>query len=198
MKKLSTSKGFTLIELLVVVIVVIAIGGFVVSILFSTLRGTNKTNALTVVRQNGNGAISQMSKTIRNAKNIVDPISCIVTSSQNHITILTAEGNYLTYACCTSTTGDSNTLISINGDYTDGVCSLTERISLFDTSSVTLESCSSVSTSFTCSQNSNIDSPSVGIKFTLKNYAADSGVSLQENSALIPFQTSVVLRNLAR
>lgn len=201
LKLKKSGAGFTLIELLVVIVVVIAIGMFVVSILISTLRGTNKTNALTVVRQNGNNAISQMSKTIRNAKSLNDPASCVsppvltpTLGPSDHISFTGQDGQIMTYACCMSTTGDSSTLISINEKFTGGSCSSAQQSSLLDKTSVTLTN----DCSFTCSQNSNIVSPSVKINFTLRSYTAGVGVLLQENSAIIPFQTSVVLRNLAR
>lgn len=59
--------GFTIIELLVVMIVLFAIGTTIGSTIVSTLRGSDKTNTLADVRQNGDYAISQMVKIIRNS-----------------------------------------------------------------------------------------------------------------------------------
>ena len=62
---LKSSFGFTLIELLVVILIIFSVGILIVSILFSALRGANKTNTIDLVRRNGNSAITQMSKMIR-------------------------------------------------------------------------------------------------------------------------------------
>jgi len=59
------SSGFTLIELLVVILVIFSVGVLIASVLFSALRGANKTNTIDTVRRNGNSAITQMSRMIR-------------------------------------------------------------------------------------------------------------------------------------
>ncbi len=61
----SIKKGFTLIELLVVILVIFSVGVLISSVLFSALRGANKTNTIDTVRRNGNSAITQMSRMIR-------------------------------------------------------------------------------------------------------------------------------------
>ena len=50
---------------LVVILIIFSVGILIVSILFSALRGANKTNTIDLVRRNGNSAITQMSKMIR-------------------------------------------------------------------------------------------------------------------------------------
>ena len=57
--------AFTLIELLVVILVIFSVGTLITSVLFSALRGANKTNTIDLVRRNGNSAITQMSRMIR-------------------------------------------------------------------------------------------------------------------------------------
>src|SRR3989344_4471058 len=59
------SDGFTLVELLVVILVIFSVGVLISSVLFSALRGANKTNTIDLVRRNGNSAITQMSRMIR-------------------------------------------------------------------------------------------------------------------------------------
>lgn len=48
-----SKRGFTLIELLVVLVVLLVVGSILISILFSSLRGTNKVNSIDNVRKMG-------------------------------------------------------------------------------------------------------------------------------------------------
>ncbi len=181
-------KGFTLIELLVVMGVLFVVGLIVGAILFSSLRGANKTNAITVVRQNGNYTISQMVKTIRNAKrfdgvkgfsDIDYTLDCSgedsLTKKYQYIKI-TSPDEGLTVFACNSPTISSNSA------------------SLVDTSAVAVveNTCS-----FTCTQRSISDSPTIGISFSLKYNQPGSGI-FAEKTANVLFQTSVTLRNEPR
>src|SRR3989344_4544421 len=85
------NKGFTLIEILVVMAVLIFIGLIIGSIVMSVLRGTNKTNTLTQVRQNGSYAISQISKTLRNAKSFE---GVKINEGNNYTTICNSSDEY--------------------------------------------------------------------------------------------------------
>src|SRR5258708_2486765 len=67
-KEFNNEFGYTLLELLAVMIVMAAIGLIVSTILVSTLRGSNKTNTINTVRENGNYTILQMSKMIEFAQ----------------------------------------------------------------------------------------------------------------------------------
>lgn len=184
MKKIFNSKkGFTLIELLAVMIVLIAVSSIIGAILFSSLRGTNKTNTLTAVRQNGNNAISQMVKMLRGAKRLDSPASCSVPLSPtpiptySFVTFTSFDDGQTTFSC------DSGTISS-------------NAASLLDLTGVSLVSCS-----FTCTQEGILDFPTVGINFSLREYAP-SGITLfsekTASATAIPFQTSVSLRNLKR
>lgn len=66
-------KGLTLVELLVVMAVLAVVGIFILNIFTSTLRGTNKTQVLGVIKQNGQAVLETMDKTIRNSDNVVCP-----------------------------------------------------------------------------------------------------------------------------
>src|SRR5471030_3143176 len=112
------NKGYTLIELLAVIIVMVTVGGIITSILVSALRGENKTNATTQVRQNGDSAISQMYKSIAYAKsfdgistdNVNFDINCVpgnppaptptpTPTAYKYIKITSFDGGQTTFAC---------------------------------------------------------------------------------------------------
>src|SRR6185295_7696266 len=85
MKSFFEQKGFTLIELLASMVVIMTIGVLVVTIIVSSLRGTNKTNAILQVKQNGSLTLNQMTKMIRDAATVESiggvPVSnCFVSS----------------------------------------------------------------------------------------------------------------------
>lgn len=193
-KNITNNAGFTLVEIMVVLAILIFIGAIIGSIVMSILRGTNKTNTLTMVRQNGSYAVSQMSKMLRNAKTFggLSETGASYTSICNsdiqykYIKIKSFDEGETTFSCCT------DTIASLSAGLT---CSDNNKYSLLDTANaVELQDCY-----FTCNQNSITDSPDIGINFSLK--AKTSGVSLAERQAsesAIPFNTSVILRNVGR
>lgn len=168
-------KGFTLIELLIAMSVVVVVGSILGAIILSSLQGANKTTSISSVRQNGNFAISQMSKMIRDAQRVDSPVCTIPPSPTptlapvRSITITSLDGFQTTFDC-------SGTTISSNS------------ASLLDTSTVSLSSCS-----ISCIQ-TNLDSPTVGISFTLIKAAA----TIFEQRASISFHTTVSLRSANR
>lgn len=177
MQNFKSGGGFTLIEILAVIFVLSTIGVLVAAIITSSLRGTNKTNTITAVRQNGFFAIAQMTKMIQNAKRLEYPYSCISPPSptpppaSSYLEINSPDGGETRFECSGST-------ISSNSG------------SLLDTSAVSVNSCS-----FTCSQTSLSDPPIIGISFTLIQKRT---TSFFEQNVSIPFQTSVVMRNANR
>ncbi len=189
-KQFKNEAGFTIIEMLTVMFVFAVVSSIAGAILVSSLRTSTKTNALANVRNNGTYVISQMSKTIRFARNITVPFPCIdvpptpfpiATSS---MTITNADGGTITYKCNGPTDIPANTITS-NG------------ASLMDTSTVTV---AANSCSFTCRQATTSDYPLIGINFSL-NGAAPSGNKFQENLAsgsAIQFTTSILMRNIDR
>ena len=181
-------KGFTLVELLAVIMVLGVIGGVVGGILISSLIGTNKTNSLESVRQNGNYALSQISKSIEfsrsfegvssnNLTYITDctqPLGVSPTPTPvpySYIKITSADGNETVFSCSSSTIS-SNSASLVNG------------------STIVVSSCS-----FTCSQDDLVVPPTIGINFTLSDR---KGGSFVQNTTSVSFQTSVTLRNLNR
>lgn len=178
------SEGFTLVELLIVVILLGIIGSMIGSILFASLRGSSKTAVLQLVRQNGNYAISQMAKTMRNAKNfngvkvnIVDDYITDCTQSgttqYKYVKVTDFTNSPVTFSCMSPSP-------SING------------LPLINTASVTMDSCS-----FTCSQNSIVEPPNITFNLTL--YQLGGGVTaFAEKNASLSFQTSISIRNFTR
>lgn len=177
MKHTTQQKGFTLVEMLAVMIVFVVIGSFVTAILITSLRGNNKTNTITAVRQNGNYALSQMAKTVRNARYLVSPASCGTISAPTvtqTLQLKDPDGNVITYDCSSGTNITSNSA------------------NLLDTTAVSLASCK-----FTCGQDRLIDQPEIGISFSLKQVNASTQFAdLTASASAIEFSTSVVLRNI--
>lgn len=62
--------GYTLIELLVVAAIMVILTVAVVNLFFSTLVGGGKSNTLNELRANGDFAITQMERTIRNGASV--------------------------------------------------------------------------------------------------------------------------------
>ncbi|MDO8576946.1 MAG: prepilin-type N-terminal cleavage/methylation domain-containing protein [Candidatus Daviesbacteria bacterium] len=65
--------GFTLVEILVVMAIMAIIGIIMVAIFTNTLRGSNKSQILAVIKQNGQAVLENMDKTIRGADNVICP-----------------------------------------------------------------------------------------------------------------------------
>lgn len=185
MTKMSHVKnGFTLIELLVVLIVMVVVGGVVAVILFTSLRGANKATTITTLRQNGTFAISQIGKTVRNAKRFggvsSDGTSYAATCTNpaipyKYVKVSTLAATDIVYACTATT-------ILANGS------------PLLDESAVAFDEPSSCF--FTCQRGEVSDLVSITIQFSLK--PKTESVLVERTASPIPFKTTVTLRNLAR
>ncbi len=168
-------QGFTLVELLAVMIVLITVGGLIFGVLYASLRGSNRATILTDVQENGDYVLTEMGRVIRFAQAVEDPASCIPGPTPSpttftSITIRNADQTRITYSC-----DDATDTIASNG------------ASLLDTQKVELTACS-----FTCSQNSVYETPTIGISFSLNKRDATSAI---DNNAPLTFQTTVTLRN---
>ncbi len=172
MRKVALQKGYTLVELLVVITILSVIGVIVVTVITISLRGSQKSDKLEIVRQGGDTAMSQMVRSIRYAKSLDSPASCVPATNVSSITITSLQDNgQTTYSCA------SNAIASNSAP-------------LVDTNAVNVNACS-----FTCSQQRVSDPPTIQIQFSL---SAKNESSFTETKAVIPFQTSVTLRNYAR
>ncbi len=167
------SLGFTLIELLAVVAVLGVVGSILFSVLFTTLRGSNRSDSLGLVSQNGKSALSQVTKMIQYAKSLEVPTTCYINDSETSVAtdsvkIRNFDNNITEFSC-------QNNTISSNS------------ASLLDTSQVRTTSCS-----FTCTQETAYDTPTITVSFTVAKVGENL---LFENSATLPFETTVSLRN---
>jgi prepilin-type N-terminal cleavage/methylation domain-containing protein len=185
MKNKKLQSGYTLIELLAVMIILVAVGTIITSILVSTLRSGDKSTTTNDIRQTGNYAIAQMSKMIAYAKSF-DGVSidgttfvdnCVPPSSQNYISVKISsfDGGQTTFRC------------TKDGIY--GVLS-SNSATLIDTGTIDATTCY-----FTCSQNNISTSPTIDINLTLQRKHASTFTLLPEAQTVIDFQTSVTLRN---
>lgn len=174
-KNENLEKGFTLVELLISMIILITVGTIMVSILTSSLRAGNKSQVINDVRQNGNYAITQMSKMIAYAK-VFNGLS---TTGSNYVT--TCDG-LISYTYIQITSFDNSVT-----SFSCGASAIYSNGSPLTNNSVSLKA---NSCSFTCIKTAS-GPPIIDIKFTLQKGAN----SLIENQSSIPFETSVTLRN---
>jgi prepilin-type N-terminal cleavage/methylation domain-containing protein len=192
-------KGFTLVEMLASIIVIAAISSVIAGIITSSLRGSNKTNAVETIRQNGNYALDQISKNIEYAQvfnglsqdEITYDISCpfstptpsvspiAVKTFYNFIKVTPFNSDPIEYECTDPPLPDTPTF-TVNGN------------EIFDTNSVSLMYCA-----ITCTQTNATDVPIIGISFKLgpKN---PNGLAENNNNQAITFQTSVTIRNYTK
>lgn len=176
-KKIKNNSGFTLVEMLTVIVLFVVIASIAMSILFASFRTAHKTDIVTLTQQNGNYAISQIAKTLRNARGLLSPFPCVPSVVANSITVITSDNQQVSYVC--------NALqpptIASNG------------ASLLDTNVVSLVGCS-----FTCSQASKSDLPVILVNFSLQQQTSSTFAEQLASISAVPFQTSVVIRNITR
>lgn len=68
-------KGFTLVEILVVMSVLSVVGVIILTIFTRILKGNNKAQILSAIKQNGQAVLENMDKTVRGADKVNCPIS---------------------------------------------------------------------------------------------------------------------------
>ena len=83
-------KGFTLVEILVVMAIMAVVGTIMVAIFTNTLRGSNKSQILAVIKQNGQSVLADMNRVIRGADDIICPQS----GSPSDTLVIAKEGIY--------------------------------------------------------------------------------------------------------
>lgn len=179
--------GFTLIEILVGISIIITASTIVIAILVSSFRTSSKTTASDIVRQNGNNAITQLSKMIQFANEFggvrVGPDPAQFIQSCTTLTQQSTDYYYVKIHI-----GNEDKIISC--DDTSGI--LIDGKPLFDQKRVSLVS---DSCKFTCSQKNSQETPVIGISFSLTSGAVGSSSTLAEKNTVINFKTSVKMRN---
>ncbi len=181
--------GYTLVELLAVMAIVVVVGVIIAGILISSLRGGSKSNVLDNVRQNGNDAITQMSKMIIYAQNFngvsTDGVFYKTNCTQAIPPSPSPTPVPITYQYIKITSFDrGQTIFSCNG-----LTIASNGASLIDISTVSVVANSCY---FTCTQTNFGQAPTIGINLTLSQ---NTSSSFAEKQATIPFQTSVTIRN---
>lgn len=170
LKKNKGGAGFTLVEILVGISIIITTSIIVVAILVSTFRTSSKTTSGDTVRQNGNYAITQFSKMIQFADSLGPDQACPLTSASDQSLIIMSSGVSRTLSC-TNLSLDNQPLI--------------------DTNKVRIVTCS-----FTCTRSSAVDTPVIGINFSLKSQGTSLVTSnLPERNTVINFKTSIKMKN---
>ncbi|MDE2025015.1 MAG: type II secretion system protein [Patescibacteria group bacterium] len=192
MIKRNKQNGFTLVEILAVMMVFGIIGGISAGILITTLRTSNKSNIITIVKQNGDYAISQITKTIRNSYTLKYPtLPCgseLSPTVSSYIQVVDDTGNLSTISCVGSNpppaipTIPPNTITLQQGSGS--------QTSLLDATKVQTQDCS-----FTCTQATTNDYPVIEIAFSLLQKSTSNFVEQIASSSAINFSTSVVFRN---
>ncbi len=114
------NNGLTLVELLVVMSVLAITGIFILSIFTQSLRGSNKTQILGVIKQNGQAVLDTMDTTIRNADNVVCPyfLSSADTTAYSNTLVTVKDGIYNRYRFIPTT--NTNTASGNNCGITNG------------------------------------------------------------------------------
>jgi prepilin-type N-terminal cleavage/methylation domain-containing protein len=196
LSKFKSNKGYTLVELLTVIVVMVVVGLIISTILVSSLRGGNKTSAINEIRDNGNTAMTKISRYIEFAKNFdgvsetgdagsyfTDCLSSTVLIPTPEVTPVPTRFKFIKVRAFDEgeiTISCSGSTIASNG------------ASLIDQSRI-----SSIENDcyFTCSQSYLSQPPTIGINFTLSK-----GVNTLffEQKFSTEFHTSVVMRNLGQ
>lgn len=193
---INKSQGYTLVEILVVVSLLGTVGLIIAIVLYSSLRGGEKTNLIERVKQNGNYGLSVFSREARFAS-VFDGVSldgttfttaCVSGTKYQYVRFQDGSGQKNTFSCASST-------FSVI------------RQSAASTSTDTLINGSQVgvvpgSCSFSCSNATSVGTYTVGVSFSLTDpiSAAPSTsprTPLFEKTIVNPvlFETSVTLRN---
>lgn len=88
--------GFTLAEVLVVISVLSILGVIVLTIFSRSLRGTNKSQILVSLKENGQGVLETLTNAIRNADNIVC-VSNEISDASGRSLVIVKSGAYSRY-----------------------------------------------------------------------------------------------------
>lgn len=172
------SQGFTLIEMLVSIAIIITTTTVVVAILASSFNGITKSTISEDVRQNGNSALSRMTRTIQFAQSFQG----VSANGTDYITNCSLSGGDAYSHIRVKTNSQTLTMSCSDEDIMMGTSSLIDKTRV----SVVEGSCA-----ITCLQESEIVPPVLGISFALFNVG-----TTDQKKTEIYFSTSVKMRNL--
>lgn len=188
--------GFTLVELLISTFLILSISSVVMTIFVAGLRGTNRSSAEADVRQNGNLAITQMSRMIRNAKTFdgvsLDGTTNFIDSCYDGISNPTPTPQSFKGVRVTSFDGGTTTLKCPN---VGGTMITSESATIAPLTDSTLVTVLPSSCYFTCQQESPTDPPVIGISFTVESLSGSGTIGQSVGQT---FQTTVLPRNYLR
>jgi prepilin-type N-terminal cleavage/methylation domain-containing protein len=184
MKQIYMPRGFTLIEMLVSMLIIVTIGGLLVSIFFVSLRSSTKVHNMNTIRSNGNYAITQLTKMIQFAQTFNgvsnDGINFISTcqtpggsfdalTQYKYVRITSFDSGVTTFSCTNATIASNSA-------------------SILDNNTVSTSACS-----FSCSQVDPLSPQTVGVSFIIRK---KNVTSLIEDPTPLQFNTSITVRNL--
>ena len=173
LKKRKISKGFTLIEILVVIGllgIIVAVGS---NMFFTTLKSSTKSKILTVVKQNGDYALTIMERLIRDSeKVIVNSDGVLCEAGMNKLKVKRLDGSEIEFTC--EGEGTAGSLIASNS-------------ARLTSPEVKIDNCS-----FDCFSQGEFYPQIVKINFTLSQLAETIRV---EEQAIIDFEATVTTRN---
>lgn len=178
MIKRNNSFGFTLIEMLVSIAIIITTTTVVVAILASSFSGITRSAVSEDVRQNGNNAITRMTRTVQFAQSFQGV-------SKDNVDYETD---------CEATEGDRFNYLKVMNNSQTTTISCTDSDIIIGPSSIIDKSKVSVvesSCSFTCIQDNSLVSPVIKIDFGLYKAGIENSRSTETY-----FSTSVKMRNL--
>lgn len=108
------NKGFTLVEILVVIVLVAIAGTMLITIFANTLRGSNKSQILAVIKQNGQAVLDKISKDIRDSDNVLctnqygDTLVVVKNGIYTRYRFIPPRNTNATLGSCGSLLGDAN------------------------------------------------------------------------------------------
>lgn len=182
-KRLTGSRGYTLVELLAVTSIIVIVSGLIIGVLYSTLRGGNKTRVTNDVSQNANYALSVISNTAINAQSVTsvggNSISdCTAGPSGNSIEFEQSNGALVRFSCDAVT----ESIASSSG---------TTTTYLVDNNSVRVDPSTC---SFTCVQNNAnpYAQPIITVSFSVSQRGSSATF---ENIASSSTSASITMRN---
>ncbi|MGB9911061.1 MAG: PulJ/GspJ family protein [Microgenomates group bacterium] len=164
--------GFTLLEMMIVITILALIAVVGSGSFFSILRGSTKTKNLSLVKQNGDYALSVMERMIRNARSLKAPTTSGPTDS---ILIVNPDGGETLFKCDSTT--DPPTISSGSASLISNEVKVSSDCNTFF--NVVLG-------------RKELESTRIDISFTL---VPNKEIERPEEKAEINFKTSVTMRN---